>query len=118
MTLPGGARHLAGRVWNLIEPLIEHGLISILIAFIMFLVSRALETLASSERVADIHEVEGAGYSLVALLYILHMSGVLFIRIVKVIVKEAERPPLGEPTKEVVPRTHLRLVATKRRTKG
>lgn len=92
MTFREDVWNLCRRVWNLVEPMIEHGLISVLLACITFLISRLLVGLASHERGADIRGAESYFYGLVVVLYAIHAGGVLFVRIVKVIAEEVQRP--------------------------
>jgi hypothetical protein len=92
MTFREGVWNLCRRVWNLVEPMIEHGLISVLLACITFLVSRLLVALASDERAADMRGAESYFYGLVVVLYAIHAGGVLLVRIARVIAEEVQRP--------------------------
>jgi hypothetical protein len=97
MTLARGALHLAGRVWNLIEPMIEHGLIAILVACIIFLVSRVLEILVGGTAGRYIHAFEAFCYTVVTLLYMLHALSILSIRLVRDTFQEVRRPAGTRP---------------------
>lgn len=118
MTLTTGARHLGGRVWNLVEPIIEHGLIAVLAACIIFLVSRVVETLVGGPAGRYIHAFEAFCYTVVSFLYMLHALSILSIRLVRDIFKEVRHRSEGTPGVRAALRSLLHAVPGGHRSTG